>query len=384
MSAYNVSRQTRLAQALGVLEPEHQGLVPAVYPATTYLRDADNGYSRGRVYSRADNPTHEPVERLLASLDEGAAAMLFSSGMAAAVAVFQTLRPGARVVAPTVMYWALRNWLREFCEQWQLELELVDTSDLTEVQSALSRPTDIVWLEVPANPLWHLCDIAAISELARAAGARVVVDATVATPVLCRPLTWGADLVMHSATKYLNGHSDVVAGALVTRSADDWWQALLQQRKAGGAVLGPADASQLLRGMRTLQLRVQQASSSALYLAQALSQEPGVHEVLYPGLPDHPQHQLAVRLLPDGFGGMLSIRLAGGARHAIGTAARTRLWHRATSLGGVESLLEHRASIEGPGSPVPDDLLRLSVGIEEPAELLADLREAIAAAWENR
>jgi cystathionine gamma-synthase len=237
--------------------------------------------------------------------------------------------------------------------------------------------TRLVWLETPANPLWEISDIAAAAEIAHRAGARLVVDSTVATPVLTRPLELGADLVMHAATKYLNGHSDVVAGTLTTRALDEFWGRIRAVRAQQGGILGSFEAWLLLRGMRTLYLRVRQSCRSAQALAERLAEHPQVAQVLYPGLPTFPGHDLAAWQMRGGFGGMLSIRVRGGEAAAVATAARVRLWKRATSLGGVESLIEHRASIEGPTSPVPDDLLRLSVGIEEPADLIADLEAAL-------
>ena len=237
--------------------------------------------------------------------------------------------------------------------------------------------TRLIWLETPANPLWEISDIAAVAEIAHRAGARLAVDSTVATPVLTQPLALGADLVMHAATKYLNGHSDVIAGSLTTRVLDEPWARLRSVRAQQGGILGSFEAWLLLRGMRTLFVRVRHSCRSAQALAERLAQHPMVAEVLYPGLPSFAGHALAARQMRGGFGGMLSIRVRGGEAAAIATAARVALWKRATSLGGVESLIEHRASIEGPTSPVPRDLLRLSVGIEDPADLIADLEAAL-------
>ncbi|RUO38778.1 cystathionine gamma-synthase [Aliidiomarina shirensis] len=374
------SLQTRVAQALSYVEPSTQGLVPPTYPSTTYLRDEDNEYRSGLVYSRADNPTYRVVESVLADIEEGEDALLFASGMAAAVTVFQALRPGDHVLAPKVMYWALRNWLLTLGTDWGLEVELVDMTNTAAVEKAIiAGKTKLVWLETPGNPLWTISDIQAICHLAHSAGAKVAVDSTCATPVLSLPITLGADIVMHSATKYLNGHSDVIAGALIGAKDDAFWQRIRMVRKQGGAVLSPADANQLLRGMRTLELRVRQSSQSAQIIAERLQALPNVIEVLYPGLPSFSGHEVAAKQMQGGFGGMLSVRLQNSAM-AIHTAAYTKLWKRATSLGGVESLIEHRASIEGIDSPVPDDLLRLSVGIEDADELFADLQQAMASA----
>ncbi|MHA7878160.1 MAG: trans-sulfuration enzyme family protein [Saccharospirillum sp.] len=365
---------TLAAQALGDIDAATQALIPPIYTSTTYQRGADNQYPTGNVYSRADNPTYEPAERLLCALEQGEDAMLFGSGMAAAVAVFQALRSGDHVIAPKVMYWSLRNWLQSWSQQWQVRVDFVDMTDLEAVQAALKPgQTRLIWAETPANPLWSVVDIAALAQLAQGVGARLTVDSTVATPVLTQPLTLGADIVMHSATKYLNGHSDVIAGALVTAKKDDFWEKLVKNRSQGGAVLGPVEAALLLRGMRTLHLRVRHVCDSAMYLAVQLAAHPQVLEVLYPGLPGFPGHELAARQMRGGFGGMLSVRVKGGASAAIAVAAKVSLWKRATSLGGVESLIEHRASIEGEGTPVPDDLLRLSVGIEDREDLWRDL-----------
>jgi cystathionine gamma-synthase len=375
---YPYQTETLVAQALGDIDATTGALIPEIHNSTTYQRDADNGYARGRIYSRADNPGYEPVERVLTELEKGADALVFASGMAASVAVFQALQPGAHVIAPVVMYWSLRNWLKQFSQQWQIEVSFVDTSDTRAVADAIvPGKTDLVWLETPGNPLWTIADIEAICQLAHDAGARVVVDSTVATPIHTQPLVLGADIVMHSATKYLNGHSDVIAGALVTARDDDFWQRLIRQRAQGGAVLGPFEAALLLRGMRTLAIRVRESSANALRLAQYLNAHPAVQEVLYPGLANFAGHQVACRQMQNGFGGMLSVRIHGGSAAAIKVAAALNVWKRATSLGGVESLVEHRASIEGEGTPVPDNLLRLSVGIEAVSDLIADFDVAL-------
>lgn len=373
---------TRAAQALGRVEETTGAIVPPVHITSTYQRDADNQYRAGRVYGRPDNATFSHAEDVLTSLEGGADAMVFSSGMAAATAVFQSLSPGDHVVAPTVMYWSLRNWLGGMARRWGLEVEFVDMGDL-EALSASVKPgkTKLVWTETPANPLWTITDVAGAASIAHEAGARLAVDSTVATPVLTQPLKLGADLVMHSATKYLNGHSDVVAGALITADTDPFWKAISDVRAQIGGIPGPQEVALLVRGMRTLFLRVDRACRSAQRIAEHLSDNPSVAEVLYPGLATHPGHDIAEKQMRDGFGGMLSIRIRGGAEAAIGAAARVRVWKRATSLGSVESLVEHRASIEGSGTPVPDDLLRLSVGIEDPGDLITDLEQAL---HENR
>ncbi len=375
------SPSTIAAQALGWVDAATGAVTPPMHAASTYERDPDNGYSRGRNYGRADNPTYDQPEAVLTALEGGAGAMLFSSGMAAATAVFQALAPGDHVIASNVMYWSLKNWLRTFARGWGLDVEIVDTTDLAALKAAM-RPgrTKLVWIETPGNPMWDVTDIAAAAGIAHEAGARLAVDSTAATPVLTQPLALGADLVMHSATKYLNGHSDLVAGALVTRADDEHWARLTTLRVQLGAIPGAFEAWLLLRGMRTLFPRVRTACASALILAERLEANPGIAQVLYPGLASFAGHAVAVRQMKSGFGGMLSIRVKGGESAAIATAANVRIWKRATSLGGVESLIEHRASVEGPLSPCPADLLRLSVGIEDVEDLARDLDDAVRAA----
>jgi cystathionine gamma-synthase len=377
-----VSPQTLAAQALGEVDPVSGGLVPVVNLSTTYERQPDGSYPQDRVYARADNPTFEPAERLLAALEgAGGGCALFASGMAAATAVFQCLRPGDHVLVSRVLYWGVRAWLAEFALTWGLDVEFTDTTDPGALASAI-RPgqTRLLWLETPANPMWQITDLAAACELAHSAGVRVAVDNTVPTPVLTRPFEYGADLVVHSASKYLNGHSDVLAGAVLSARPDPFWERIRSWRRSSGAVLGPFEAWLLQRGMRTLFLRVHRASETALAIASHFHGHPAITAVLYPGLPSHPGHEIAARQMGSGFGGMLSIRLAGGAEHAGAVLREVRVFKRATSLGGVESLIEHRAATEGPSSPVPGDLLRLSVGIEATADLITDLESALDAA----
>ena len=378
MTNRNWSPRTLAAQALGGIDEVTRAVVPPIHITTTFLRDTDNQYRSGNIYGRADNATVHEAEAVIAALEGAGAAMVLGSGMSAATAVFLALAPGDHVVVPRVMYWGLRNWLLNDATHWGLRIESVDASDPTALRAAV-RPgeTRLVWLETPANPLWTLTDIEAAAAVAHAAGALLAVDSTCATPLLTRPLSLGADLVMHSASKYLNGHSDVIAGALATKAPDDFWARVKRNRSMLGQILGPLEAFLLLRGMRTLPLRVQAACTGAMELATRFANHAGVAEVLYPGLESHPGHDIARRQMQGGFGGMLSIRLRGGEAAAVATAARVELWKRATSLGGVESLIEHRASIEGAGSPCPPDLLRLSVGIEDPADLYADLDQAL-------
>jgi len=369
------------AQALGWVDEQTKAIAPPIHTSTTYLRDADNQYRSGRIYARDNNPTFDQAEAVLTALEGGHASLLFASGMAAATAAFQALAPGDHVLAPNVMYWSLRNWLRGFATQWGLRVDFIDMANPDEVRRAV-RPgvTKLVWIETPANPLWTITDIALTSEIAHAAGAAVAVDSTTASPVLTQPLTLGADIVMHSATKYLNGHSDVIAGTLTTREDGALWQRIRAIRAQSGGILGTFEAWLLLRGMRTLFPRVAAACAGAQRIAEHFERHPAIAEVLYPGLEAFAGHAAARRQMSGGFGGMLSIRVRGGEAAAIATAANVELWKRATSLGGVESLMEHRASVEGAGSPVPSDLLRLSVGIEDAGDLVDDLEQALAQA----
>lgn len=370
--------ETIAAQALGWVDEATKEIVGSIHTSTTYVRDPDNQYRAGRVYARDHNPTFEQPEAVLTALEGGFETRLFASGMAAATAVFQALNPGDHVIAPKVMYWSLRAWLKGFATRWGLEVEFVDQADLDALARSL-RPgkTKLIWVETPANPIWSVSDIAAICALARHAGALVAVDSTCATPVLTQPLALGADIVMHAATKYLNGHSDVIAGTLTTKADSETWQRIKQNRAQLGGILGPFEAYLLTRGMRTLFPRVRVQCASAMMIAQTLSSHPAVAEVLYPGLPTHAGHPIAERQMQGGFGGMLSIRLSGGESAAIAVAARTQIWKRATSLGGVESLIEHRASVEGPDTHTPFDLLRLSVGVENTNDLIDDLDTAM-------
>lgn len=369
--------RTWLAQALCAGDPTTKALVPPIHMSATYLRDPDTGYGAGYVYGRTDNASVRQVEALIATLEGAEDAVTFASGMAAAAAVILAFEKPIHIVASRIMYWGFRSWLRNV-ERYGHSISFVETSDLGAVRDAV-RPgqTGLFWIETPSNPLWTITDIAAMSEIAHNANALLCVDSTVATPIFTRPMVHGADLVVHSATKYLNGHSDVVAGALATARVDDFWERIRQARSQTGAVLGPFDAWLLMRGMRTLDVRIREQARTAALLARGLADHPLVSSVLYPGLPTHPGFQIAQRQMVGGFGGMLSIQLVGGETAALAAAARVEVWRRATSFGGVESLIEHRASIEGAGTPCPPDLLRLSVGLEDVDDLYFDLVRAL-------
>ncbi|MEM8546892.1 MAG: PLP-dependent aspartate aminotransferase family protein [Pseudomonadota bacterium] len=380
MADQDTHPETQIAQGLGAIDRATGGVMPAIQPSSTYARDRDYAlFNAAHSYSRDQNPTYAAAEAMLKALEQADDARLFASGMAAATAVFRTLKPGDHVVAPALMYWGLRAWLVRFCDQWQVSLSLFDPEDPEALAQAV-RPgeTRVVWIETPTNPTWSVIDIAAAATIAHTAGAVLAVDSTVATPVHTRPLTLGADIVMHSATKALNGHSDVLAGVLACQDASSaMWQAILTERGESGAIPGPFEAWLLQRGLRTLFLRVERASATALSLAEALQAHPAVSGVYYPGLPSHPGHDIARRQMQGGFGGLLSFTVTGGGAAALQVAGALTLFLRATSLGGVESLVEHRATIEGPDSPIPPELLRLSVGIERAEDLWADLERAL-------
>ncbi len=370
--------ETIAAQALGWVDESTKAVVEPIHTSTTFIRDPDNQYRSGRVYARDQNPTFDQAEAVLTALEGGHQSLLFASGMAAATAVFQAFLPGDHVLVPKVMYWSLRNWLKNFATDWGLKVEFIDMDSVDAVRAAIKPATKLIWIETPANPMWTVTDIAAVCEIAHQVGALVAVDSTVASPVLSQPLALGADIVMHAATKYLNGHSDVIAGTLTVREDSHRWQRIRSIRAQHGGVLGAFEAYLLTRGMRTLYLRVRTASASAMTIAQHFEKHPAVSQVLYPGLPSFAGHAVAAKQMRGGFGGMLSIRVKGGESAAIAAAAKVQIWKRATSLGGVESLIEHRASVEGAGSPVPTDLLRLSVGIEATSDLIGDLSQVLS------
>jgi cystathionine gamma-synthase len=374
------SLESRIAQACHYVDEVTGGISPPLQLSTTYSRDPEYDYIGNYSYSRSDNPSWEVLEKVCAELDGGAEAKCFASGMAAVCALFETVNAGEHVVAPRIMYHGSQDWLRRISEKRSIGLSLFDANDIGNLRQAVQPgKTSVVWIESPVNPTWDVIDIALAAEIAHQAGAILAVDATVASPVTTRALEHGADIVFHSATKYLNGHSDVVAGILVTAKQDERWEEIKLVRTLTGGILGPFEAWLLLRGMRTLFVRFEKASQSALRLARHFEGHPRLRQVLYPGLESHPGHDIAKRQMTHGFGGMLSLLVEGGADEAKRIAGKTRLFVRATSLGGVESLIEHRASVEGPLSEVPQNLLRLSIGIENCQDLINDLEQSLEA-----
>jgi len=371
---------TKAAQGLGWTCPATGAVIPPLHLSTTFARDENYEKPDDRGYARDDSPAVEQVEAALADLEGGAEAITFATGMAACSAPFQCLLPGDHVVCPDELYFGLPKWLAQFPMRWGLEVTQVPAGDVDAIRAAI-RPgsTRMVWIETPANPTWTVTDIAAAADAAHAAGAILAVDSTAATPVLTQPIGLGADLVVHSATKFLNGHSDVLAGVLVTADRSDFWQRIRDHRFLSGPMLGAFEAYLLTRGLRTLYLRVERQCASAMKIATHFADHPKVEGVLYPGLATHPNHAVAARQMQGGFGGMLSLLVAGGADGALDLVKAVRLFKRATSLGGVESLIEHRATVEGGETATPENLLRLSIGIEDVADLIDDLETALGA-----
>jgi len=351
-------------------------VAPPIYLSTTFERDESSTPLGGHTYIRESNPMQSLLESALAPLEGGEAALVLGSGMASGVAVFQSLPRGAHVVLPDDAYYGWKAVAQEFLPQWGLSASFCGMDDAAAVARAIRDETRLVVVESPSNPLLKVADLAAIAGLARRAGALTLVDNTFATPALQRPLDLGADVVLHSATKYFGGHSDVQGGALVFRREDDLHARVAHVRHLLGAVLAPFNAWLVLRGLRSLAVRMAAHSANALALARALEAHPKVARVNYPGLASHPGHAVAARQM-SGFGGMLSFHVRGGREAALAAVGKVKVFVRATSLGCVESLLEHRATSEGPNSTTPQDLLRVSVGLEHPDDLIADLDQAL-------
>ena len=360
-------------------DPATGAVTPPIHLSTTFERAPDGTFPGGYIYSRDANPNRLALERSLAVLEAGSVAAAFASGMAATAAIFQSLAPGDHVVVPDDSYYITRKLLGEVYARWGLEHTPVNMTDLAAVAAALRPSTRLIWIETPSNPLIRVTDIAAVVALARKAGARVTCDNTWASPVLTRPLELGADLVMHSTTKYLGGHSDVLSGAVIARVDDELFQRIRTVQIAGGAVAAPFDCWLLLRGIRSLPYRMRGHCEHALAVARFLEAHPAIARVHYPGLASHPAHAVAARQMAA-FGGMLSLEVRGGRAEAMALAARLKLITRATSLGGPETLIEHRASVEGAHTRAPENLLRMSVGLEHPDDLIADLAQALEAA----
>lgn len=357
-------------------DPATGAVAPPIHLATTFRHGPGGERIAGYEYQREGDPTNDRLREALVALEGGAAALTFASGMAAMTTLLESLPAGSRVLFPDDCYSGLRMLFGEFLPERGLVVDTVDMADLDAVRAACATPLAVLWIETPSNPLLKVCDIAALAETGHAAGALVVADNTFATPLLQRPLVLGADIVMHSTTKYFGGHSDVLGGALVFAREDDFAQHVAHRLHVTGAVLAPFSAWLILRGCRSLGARMAMHCANARRLAEFLATHPAVERVNWPGLPAHPGHAVAARQMRD-FGAMLSVELRGGRAAALAVAGRLRIFTNATSLGGCESLVEHRASVEGPNPRSPQNLLRISVGLEDGDDLVADFRQAL-------
>ncbi len=351
-------------------------VTPAIHLSTTFERAEDGTFPGGHIYSRQSNPNRAMLEQALALMENGAASLAFSSGNAASLALFQALAPGDHVIAGEDVFYGTAVLLNQTLGSWGLKASYVDMRDPANVERALTPATKLIWIESPSNPLLNIADIRAAVEIARKAGVLTAVDNTWATPLLQRPLELGCDIAMHSATKYLSGHSDVLAGALVFRERGPLFDKVKAIQHAGGAVPSPFECWLTLRGLQTFPYRVRAQSQSAQKIAEFLNKQPQLEAVHYPGLTRHPGHKIAAAQM-SGFGGMLSIQVKGGQPEGFKLVAALKLFTRATSLGGTHSLIEHRASVEGPGTRTPQNLLRLSIGLEHPDDLIEDLDQAL-------
>lgn len=378
MTRNDIKPATIAAQAAGAVDMASGGVVPPLQPSTTFIRDRDYQLvNQDNVYLRSHNDAVRLAEQILSRLEGAEDTQLFPSGMAAIAAVFRTVPNGGAVIVQSGIYWGTQKWIRDFCARRQITLHEVDASDTAALaQLCAGQKANLIFVETPSNPWLRTVDIVAAKASAVQAGAVLVVDSTAATPLLTRPLELGADIVMHSATKVLNGHSDVLGGVLSTAERSAIWEAICMDRNEAGAVMGPFEAWLLVRSLRTLPLRVERMCANAAAVAQFLAAHPAVEDVFYPGLPSHRGHALAVQQMQGGYGFLMSFLVRGGRAEALAVAGRLNLFHRATSLGGVESLVEHRHTIE-PHTGIPENLLRISIGIEDADDLIADLSQAL-------
>ncbi len=370
--------ETRAVHSGRRIDPSTGAVTLPIHLTTTFERSPTGEYPTGFSYSREGNPNRNALETCLAEIEGGKEAIVFSSGLAVATAVVQGLEPGDHIVAPDDVYWGLRKVIGDVFGKWNIQVSYVDMSNLDAVRAAIQPTTRLLWVETPSNPLMKITDLAGIAALARGAGPNVITvcDGTFATPILQRPLECGIDMVAHSTTKYISGHSDVVGGALITKHDNYLFERARKSQKYGGSVPSPFDCWLSLRGIDTLPYRVRAHSENATAVARFLNGHAAVERVHYPGLPEHPGHDIAARQM-SAFGGMMSFQVRGDRERAMQAAARCELFIRATSLGGAHSLIEHRASVEGPTSKTPQNLLRLSIGLEHPDDLIADLASAL-------
>ncbi len=367
--------ETLAVHAGHAIDPATGAVAAPIHLSTTFERDIEGTYSRGFMYTRNNNPNRQALEEGISMLEGGAAAAAFASGTGAAMSIFQTLAPGDHVLAHIDAYYGTSRLLREIFLRWGLDVNFIDMSDLSAVKNALRSKTKLAWMETPSNPLLKIVDLAAVAEIVHDAGALCVCDNTWA-PIIQRPFDLGADLILHSTTKYFGGHCDVLGGLVGTKTDNDFFRRIRSIQYSGGAVPSPFDCWLILRGMRTLPWRMRAHSENGMKVAEFLAQHRKVARVHYPGLRSHPGHEIAGRQMSM-FGGMLSFEVKDGRDAAMSVAARTKIFTRATSLGGVESLIEHRASIEGAGTSSPEGLLRLSIGLENADDLIEDLDQAL-------
>jgi cystathionine gamma-synthase len=368
--------ETKAIHAGAAVDEGTGAIAPPIHLSTTFERDSEGATPRGYSYVRDANPTQHRLEEALAAIDSGEAALAFASGMSAASALLQALPAGGHVLFPDDSYYAIRSIAGDYFPKWGTTSDFIAMEDLDAVRAAMRENTRVVWCETPSNPLMKITDIAALAEIAHARGALLIVDGTFATPALQRPIELGADAVLHSTTKYLGGHSDVQGGSLAFAKRDDFFTAVEHARTILGGVASPFNSWLVLRGIRSLAARMRVHCENARAVAELLAAHPNVERVHYPGLPSHPRHDIARRQM-SAFGGMLSFLVRGGREEALRVTARTKVIVRATSLGGTESLIEHRASSEGPNSRTPQNLLRMSVGLENPQDLIEDLAQAL-------
>jgi cystathionine gamma-synthase len=360
------------------LKDETAGAIAApVFLTTTFERALDGTYPKGHMYSRNSNPNRTALEKGLAALEGASRGFAFGSGLAAVNAVFQCLQSGDHILMPEVGYYASYKLAEEILGPWGLEVTQVDMTDLAAVEKAVQKNTKLIWAETPANPMLSITDIKGLSEIAKKHGLKLGVDNTLGTPVLQNPISLGADIVMHATTKYIGGHSDIMGGAVLLKEDDEWAKRIERVQILMGATPNPLDCYLLARGLKTLPLRMREHSANALELAKRLEKHPKVEKVHYPGLESHPQHALAKAQMPQGFSGMIALQVKTGETETREMAGKLQIFQQATSLGGVESLVEHRKSIEGPQSTTPGNLLRFSIGLEHVDDLWADLNQAL-------
>jgi cystathionine gamma-synthase len=353
-----------------------QDVTPPINLSTTFLRNEEGGYSGGHMYSRISNPNRSALENIITELEKGVDACALSSGNTAGMTVFQALKPGSHIIAPDDMYWGLKMQLQSIFAD-TLQIDFIDLTDLELIQQYIKPNTVMIWTETPSNPLLKITDISALAKISQSNGLTLVCDSTFASPSLQNPISLGADLVMHSSTKYIGGHSDVLGGILITAKKDELWRKIKNIQAVGGAVPSPFDCFLLIRSIKTLAYRMRGHCENGMALAKHLEKHPAVEAVYYPGLATHPGHEIAKKQM-TGFGGMLSILVKGGATEARNVVNKVKLFAQATSLGGVESLIEHRASIEGPDTKTPQNLIRISVGLEHIDDLIADFDQALS------